>query len=118
MTNTHWKPCIEVWMNFYQTRTGQNYCFMPIDARCMKELLKKVSQKINERGLEISDDNLINSLNGFLHSITDKWMLEHLELKNVNSNFNTLYVKAVNNNPFTRSAGIDAAVNAKYGSNP
>jgi hypothetical protein len=88
---------------------------MPIDARSLKELLKKVSFKITERGLDVSDENLTNSLNGFLHSITDRWILEHLELKNINSNFNTLYVKAVNNNPFTSAESFYDRVKAKHG---
>lgn len=115
MKNTHWKPCIEVWMNFYKTRTGQSYAFSPIDASHMKGLLKKVSQKVVERGMELTDDNLINSLNGFLHSITERWILEHLELKNVNSNFNSLYVKAVANNPFQSAKSFYDRVQAKHG---
>jgi len=113
--NTHWKPCIEVWMSYYRQKTSHNYCFSPIDARHLKELLKKVKQKISDREMEENDENIINSLSGFLHSITDKWILEHLELKNVNSNFNTLYVSAFNKNPFARSQSIADKIKAQHG---
>lgn len=107
MKTPHWKPCIEIWMSFYKNKTGHSYAFAAVDAANLKHLLKKIEFKVEDKGLECTPEMLINSLNGFLSSITDKWILEHLELKNVNSNFNTLYVKAINKSFINRAEQID-----------
>ena len=114
MKAPHWKPCIEVWMSFYKVKTGQSYAFAPIDAANLKQLLRKIEFKILDKGMEVTPDMLTNSLNGFLSSISDKWILEHLELKNVNSNFNTLYVKAINKSFINRGQQIDDIISGRH----
>lgn len=107
----HWKTCIEAWMNYYQSKTGHTYAFAGVDAANLKLLIKKIEFKIIDKGMEVTPQILTNSLTAFLQSINDKWILEHLELKNVNSNFNTLYVKAIAGQFNTR---IDDLIEKRY----
>lgn len=109
-----YKIAVDAWFQFYRHKTGQEYVFGAIDGRHIKQLLAKVKIKVQQKGMGPSDENVLNSFKGFLSSINDKWILENLEIKNVNSNFNSLYVKACKNNPFTNR--IDDIINRKFGS--
>jgi hypothetical protein len=102
-------------MTYYKKKTGHTYALSPTDFNHLKQLIGKVKMKISDRGMEVTDDTIINSLIGFFNSIEDKWMLEHLELKNINSNFNSLYVKALNKSVFGRSEQINDLIRNKYG---
>lgn len=95
------KHAIETWFTFYRHHTGETYVFSGKDAMHLKQLLKKINVKIAEKGMIVSEENTLNSLKGFLNSIKDRWILEHLEISIVNSKFNSLYVAAVRTNPFT-----------------
>lgn len=95
------KHAIETWFNFYRHHTGETYVFTPKDGANLKQLLKKINIKIAEKGMVVNEENTLNSLKGFLNSIKDRWILEHLEISIVNSKFNSLYVAAVRTNPFT-----------------
>lgn len=110
----HWKPCVEAWMNYYKIKTGHTYAFAGVDAANLKLLIKKIEFKIIDKGMDATPEMLTNSLTGFLQSINDKWILEHLELKNVNSNFNTLYVKAINKSFINRGQQIDDIIAGRH----
>ena len=113
-----WKLAIETWFDFYRLKTGQEYYFSGIDGKHMKQLLKKVEVKVKQKSMEPTEENILNSFKGFLHAISDKWILENLELKNVNSNFNSLYAKAVRNNPFTKAEQYSQFAERKFGTGP
>lgn len=110
-----YKEAVAMWFQFYRDKTGQEYYFSAIDGMHIKQLIKKVTVKTKAAGLEPTDENVINGFRGFLYSINDRWILEHLEIKNVNSNFNTLYVKAVRNNPFTKAEQYSQFAERKFG---
>lgn len=106
---------IEVWMDYYQQTTGQRYEFLGAkDGTAIKSLRKKVIAKMEEKQIEASDENVLNSLRGFLATIKDQWILDNLEIAIVNSKFNSLYAKAVRNSPFTKGQQINNIVNDKY----
>lgn len=98
-----YKEAVSTWFHFYHCKTGQEYYFSGIDGRHLKQLLKKIESKVKEKSMEHTEENILNSFKGFLNTINDRWILEHLELKNVNSNFNSLYAQAFRNNPFTKA---------------
>ena len=97
-------------------KTGHTYAFAAVDAANLKHLLKKIEFKIKDRNMEVTSETIINSLHGFLVSITDRWMLEHLELKNINSNFNSLYVNAANKSFINRGQQIDDIIAGRHSS--
>lgn len=103
------------WFDFYTMHTGERYVFDGKDGKHLKLLLKKIEIKVKEKGLEPSEENVINSLKGFLSSLKDQWILENLEIAIVNSKFNSLYAKAVRNSPFNKGQQIDEIVRSKYG---
>lgn len=109
-----YKQAIEVWLIFYKHHTGETYLFSGKECMHLKQLLKKVEAKVKDRGMEPTEENVINSLKGFLNTVRDPWILEHLEVSLVNSKFNSLYVTAIKNSP----VGIERAVGEalrKYG---
>lgn len=104
------KPYIETWFTFYKHHTGETYIFSGKDGFHLKQLLKKINVKIQERGMEVNEENTLNSLKGFLNSVKDPWILQHLEISLINSKFNSLYVAAVRTNPFTSADRISEIV--------
>lgn len=80
------------------------------DGMHLKQLIKKIETKVKQKNIEPTDDNIINSLKGFLNSLKDQWILDHLEISIVNSKFNILYAKAVRTNPFTATDRINDIV--------
>jgi hypothetical protein len=63
----------------------------------LKLLIKKIEAKVKEVGMEVNEETMQNSFKGFLGLITDKWILENLDISIVNSKFNVLYSKASRN---------------------
>jgi hypothetical protein len=78
--------------------------------RHLKQLIKKVELKVIDVGMEASEENVLNSLKGFLYSITDQWIIDHLDISIVNSKFNQLYVRSI-------TGGIQSKVNDKREAN-
>lgn len=111
--NSQYTKSVETWFNFYRKKTGQEYVMDGMQGKHLKHLLKKIEVKLKQKGLEVTDENVVNSLNGFLHHLNDNWILEHLEISIVNSKFNVLYAKATRNSPFNQR--IDDIVDSKYG---
>lgn len=101
------KQAIEIWFTFYKFHTKEKYIFDGKDGRHLKQLLKKIESKVKDKGMEPTEENILNSLKGFLNLVKDPWILEHLEIAIVNSKFNSLYVGAIKNNPLSVAARID-----------
>lgn len=108
--NTHFKPALAVWFDYYKRKTGNNYIMDAKSGNHLKQLIKKIEIKLSERQMEATETNVCNSLNGFLESISDKWLLDNLEIATVNSKFNATYAKAVRSNPFTQAERIDEII--------
>lgn len=109
------REAIGAWFDFYHLHTGERYVFDAKDGKHLKLLLKKIEAKVKEKGLEPSDENVMNSFKGFLSTLKDQWILDNLEIAIVNSKFNSLYAKAVRNSPFNRGQQIDEIVKGRYG---
>lgn len=84
--------------------------------RHLKQLLKKIEAKVKEKGMEPTEDNILNSLKGFLNSIKDPWILDHLEISLINSKFNVLYSNAIKHSPFQNAQRISNIVEERFGS--
>lgn len=108
--NPTFKQAIETWFNFYKSRTGQQYLFTAKDGNHLKQLIKKVEAKIGERGLEVTEQLVTNSLAALLVSIKDQWILDNLEISIINSKFNVIYSKAFRSNPFTEADRINEII--------
>lgn len=104
---------IEVWFTYYRQKTGQEYIFDGMQGKHLKQLLKKVETKVKQKGMDPTEENVLNSFNGFLHHMKDPWIIEHLEISIVNSKFNILYAKAISNSPF--NTRIDDIIEHRFG---
>jgi hypothetical protein len=109
MKSTYAKS-VDIWFVFYKHHTGETYLFDGKSGMHLKQLLKKVEAKVKQKNMEPNEENILNSLKGFLNSVKDPWILEHLEISLINSKFNSLYVNAVRNNPFTATDRITEIV--------
>lgn len=112
------KQAITIWFDYYRTTTRNEYVFDGKDGRHLKFLIKKIETKVMQKGMDPSEENILNSLKGFLYSMKDQWILENLEIALINSKFNSLYAKAIRNSPFTKGQEINDIVNAKYRTDP
>lgn len=101
---------VKAWFDFYKHHTREDYVFSGKDGFHTKQLLKKIETKLKQKSMEPTEENIINSLKGFLNSIKDPWILDHLEIALINSKFNQLYLHAVRHNPFTASDRINDIV--------
>jgi len=93
---------IEVWFKFYKYKTGETYVFDGRDGRHIKQLITKIKIKVKEKGIEETDENIINSFRGFLASLTDQWILDNLDVSIINSKFNIIYARAIRTSPFAK----------------
>ncbi len=107
------KASIEIWITFYHFHTREKYLFDGKQMIHLKQLCKKVKAKVIEKGMEPSDENVLNSLKMFLNSVKDKWILDNLDISLINSRFNVLYVNAIKQSPFVNPTAD--YFKAKYG---
>lgn len=99
-----------IWFSFYQEKTGTAYIMDGQQGKHLKLLIKKIETKVRERGMEPTEENMVNSFRGFLGMISDAWILDHLDIALVNSKFNILYSHAVRTNPFTAADRIEQII--------
>lgn len=111
-----YKQAIEIWYTFYKFHTKETYTMDGQQGKHLKQLLKKIESKVKEKGMEPTEENILNSLKGFLSMVKDTWILEHLEISLINSKFNSLYVGAIKNSPFQNAQRIDDIVESRFGS--
>lgn len=112
--SSNWKEYVKIWFDFYRLKTGQEYVFDGTQGRHLKQLIAKVKSKVSQKGIEPTDENVLNSFKGFLSHLNDQWILEHLEISIINSKFNVIYAKAVKSNPFSAASRIDDIVEARF----
>lgn len=115
MATNNWKEYIKIWFDFYRLKTGQEYVFDGMQGKHLKQLISKIKTKVTQKGIEPTDENVMNSFRGFLSHLNDSWILDHLEISLVNSKFNVIYAKAIKSNPFTSASRIDDIIEHKFG---
>ena len=74
--------------------SDEPYYWTAKDAGQIKQLLDKIRFSRKSRGLDIDDDSMIFALNAFLNSISDQWILQHLEPATINSKYNEIVANA------------------------
>lgn len=81
---------------FYKGLKGIDYEWSAKDANNMKLLLQKIqhSRENREVPLECDDEKMIEALKGFFSFINDPWLLEHLDVANINSKYNEIVAAA------------------------
>ena len=79
---------------YFEKKTGEKYYWKAADGAQMKRLLNQLKFSRKNRGLTISDKDLIDALQVFLDKITDNWMLANLSVQNISSKYNELVAQA------------------------
>lgn len=79
---------------YFEKKTGEKYYWKAADGAQMKRLLNQLKFSRENRGLTISDKDLIDALQVFLDKITDNWMLANLSVPNISSKYNELVAQA------------------------
>lgn len=81
---------------FYKGLKGIDYEWSAKDANNMKLLLQKIqhSRENREVPLECDDEKMIEALKGFFSFINDPWLLDHLDVANINSKYNEIVAAA------------------------
>ena len=79
---------------YFEKKTGEKYYWKAAAGAQMKRLLNQLKFSRENRGLTISDKDLIDALQVFLDKITDNWMLANLSVPNISSKYNELVAQA------------------------
>lgn len=81
---------------FYKKTKCIDYEWSAKDASNMKLLLQKIRHSRESRGVPLAcdDENMIEALKGFFSYINDPWLLEHLDVANINSKYNEIVAAA------------------------
>lgn len=106
------KSSIDIWLTFYAFHTREKYLFDGKQMMHLKQLCKKVKLKCEEKGIETTDHNVLESLKIFLNTVKDPWILSNLDVSLINSKFNVLYVEA--NNHFKAVTAVADYFKAKH----
>lgn len=104
----------DMWMKYYKHKTGKEYYFCAKDAGSLTGLIDKIIFQLTEHQTPATDEIVTINMRAFLASITDKWVLENLELPIVNSKFNVLFKNAVNKSPEAATARLNDLVASKF----
>lgn len=72
---------------FLEHPNSENYYFNGIDGRAIKDIIQKLKTVIEKSG---KNSDISSSFKFLLDNITDKWILDHWSLKNINGQFNEI----------------------------
>ena len=97
---------LEIWFAFYQERKREKYMMDAKSGMHLKQLLKKIEFRLKDKGIEASEERVLNAFAVFLMVIKDKWILDNLELAIVNSKYNVIISKASEHSPFVVASRI------------
>lgn len=75
---------------YFRVTFGNEYYWTAKDAGNMSKLLDKLRFQRDKKGLECSDDGIMEALEFLLRSIDDGWIFENFSVANINSKFNEI----------------------------
>ena len=73
---------------------GGVYYWQAKDAAAMDSLTNKIIHSRKQRGMSVEDDEVMNALTSFLHSITDPWLLKNFSVTSINGKYNEIVAQA------------------------
>lgn len=88
----------DLFVEYYKSKgfSDTDYYWSAKDGSNMKQLLAKISSARESKGMSCDDDSMLSALKSLLESITDKWILEHFDVSNINSKYNEIVASAKN----------------------
>lgn len=88
----------EIFVNKYKELCGEDYYWKAKDAGCMSTLLKQIKFSRKSKGMDISDQGIIEGLAAFLDHIKDSFILNHFEVSMLISQYNSIVSAAKGKN--------------------
>lgn len=83
---------------YFEKKTSEKYYWKAADGAQMKRLLNQLKFSRTNKGMPVSDEDLLYALQIFLDKITDNWMLSNLSVPNISSKYNELVAQAKRSN--------------------
>ncbi|WP_157757371.1 hypothetical protein [Hoylesella timonensis] len=83
---------------YFEKKTSEKYYWKAADGAQMKRLLNQLKFSRTNKGMPVSDEDLLYALQVFLDKITDNWMLSNLSVPNISSKYNELVAQAKRSN--------------------
>lgn len=81
------------WFQVYLDLKKTTPTYKGVDAKALKELLEKIRSKMGEHGMEINQENTINSLEAFLRKAEKmKFIKDNYRLPVINQQFDVIYL--------------------------
>ena len=86
----------DVFETFYQEKINPNdkYYWTAADGKQMEQLLQKIRFSRSQRGMPCEDDDMLNALKALLGSIRNQWLLDHMKVGMINSQYNEIVAAA------------------------
>lgn len=84
---------------YYKENFKTKYRWNSTNGRMLKEILLQIEDKLEEKDIQITDENLTEAFQRFISKIKlvcDNWLWARFTLANINNQFNPLYVKMLN----------------------
>ena len=81
-----------VFEEYYETKINPNdkYYWTAADANQMKQLLMKIHFSREQRGKPCEDEDMLSALKALLSSISDQWIIDHMKVGTLNSQYNEI----------------------------
>ena len=87
--------CKELFLEGYLKLKGEKYHFSPVDAGSLSKLIEKIIFTMNSKDVPVDDESVALNLKIYLnHASQSKWIGEHFQLKNLNSQYNEQIAKS------------------------
>lgn len=111
----HWKPLVDTWFRYYHSKKGTDPTFTNGEQPALKRLMTKIKTKATGANIQWDEGSATGCLEIFLVKITDRWTLQNLSLRIIDSHFDKLYSFAHGKSPASQNAELDAQITARIG---
>ena len=87
----------DVFIEYYNSINENEYYWKAKDAGSMSSILNAIKNGRKRKGLDNSDDNVLNALRFLLESISDQWILSNLSVSIIFSKYNEIVASIPDN---------------------
>lgn len=96
-TEPHHNKLKSLFLDKYKSLKGEPYYWQAKDAKNLNQLANKIRFKIEAKGNEVTEDNLIKGLDQFLTRAHegDQWVADNFSIPTLNSKFNELFERLI-----------------------
>lgn len=84
----------ELFEKKYASLYNADYYWQAKDAAAMEALTKKITFARKQKGVGVTEEEVMSALEALLSSITDAWLIKNFSVTNINSKYNEIVAQA------------------------